>query len=178
MSRKKKKKATAAETLDCGKNWWSKSGMSQPQNGRQEVCYTGEGGLCLFLQEQKNWIPFKTIKIRFDRLRLLKILAADRKKEIRKTNKASNLYTDPSARGQFWDWLRYKTVSRQDVNYAESMNLIGSRVLMTYYYMPSLVIQSKLTDKETQMPYLLKQGAKNHLWLSCTHRTFHTQDRQ
>jgi hypothetical protein len=55
---------------------------------------TGEGVLCLFLQGKKKklQIPFKVIKIRFDRGRLLKILATDRKKEVRKTNKASNLY--------------------------------------------------------------------------------------
>ena len=69
-----------------------------------------------------------------------------------------------------------ENVSSQDFNYAKPVNLAGFKVLSIYhailsngidrnvYY--SLVVQSKLTYRDGEMCYLLKERAESHFSFS------------
>lgn len=83
----------------------------------------------------------------------MEILAADRKEEMKKTNKIGDINVDPSSWQQLRDWLRHACLHSYQILLAtESSGLTvtcypfiwqGQRVYLYY----SLVIQSKWTYK-------------------------------
>lgn len=117
-------------------------------------------------------VLFKIKKISFDWGRsILRILTKDMKEKVKKDCRASDISAE------FW----HGDSSEPEW---DMLNLAGYRVLITYYYIPSMtwieiyiIIWSYRPNELIKLKdaiYLLRQKAKkNHLSLSCAHCTLH-----